>query len=134
MKFGLKTNYPEFGLLIIRIGLGALFIYHGWPNLVSGTAKWAKIGQSMSVFGINSIPAFWGFMISFVEVAGGALVIIGILFKSACFLLFLTSLISVARYADNGVILEQGVHALRLSIVLLGLFFVGPGSIRFSSK
>lgn len=131
---GFKANYPDIGFLIIRVGLGTLFIYHGFPLLMGGTELWTQLGQSTDVLGITFLPAFWGFVIAFAECFGGAFLIFGILFKTACLSLLFTVIITIMTYYRQEELLSQGVFVLQTGIVLLGLTLIGPGSIRFSSK
>jgi putative oxidoreductase len=39
-------NYKNLGLLIIRVGLGVMFIYHGYPKLMGGVKEWTELGGS----------------------------------------------------------------------------------------
>jgi len=130
----MNGKYPDIGLLIIRVGLGALFLYHGFPLLIGGTEEWTQLGKIMEVFGTTSLPAFWGFVIVFSEVSGGIFLIFGILFKIACSLLLLTYMPAIATYIDEGNLLTEGSHVLQLAIILFGLMLIGSGNIRFSSK
>ena len=65
------SKYSEIGFLIIRIGLGSMFIYHGFPKLFGGPQQWAHLGEAMSVFSVNFGHTFWGFMAAFAEFFGG---------------------------------------------------------------
>ena len=86
------TKYRDLGLLLLRVALGALFIYvHGWPNLAGGHARWQELGRDMHYLHINFAPVIWGFMAAFSESIGGALFVIGFLFRPSCILLALTT-------------------------------------------
>ena len=61
----------DYGLLIIRAGMGILFLIFGWPKIIGGTEMWNGIGGSMANVGIHFAPTFWGFMAAFAEFAGG---------------------------------------------------------------
>ena len=130
----MNGKYPDLGLLIIRVGLGALFVYHGFPKLTGGTGEWTDLGNHMEIIGITFWPAFWGFLIAFSEVFGGIFLIFGILFKIACFFLLFTLVPAVAAYIDQGDLFTEGAYVFQIGIVLIGLVLIGSGSIRFSSK
>ena len=60
----LKTlgKYKDLGLLLIRVGLGIIFIYHGLPKLIAGPIRWEKLGNAAGAVGIHFLPTFWGLM------------------------------------------------------------------------
>ena len=47
--FGNLGNYKNFGLLIIRVGLGIMFIYHGFPKLQGGVKTWEMLGHATGI-------------------------------------------------------------------------------------
>jgi putative oxidoreductase len=65
------NNYKNTGLLITRVGLGAMFIFHGYPKLMGGPEGWAGLGASTKFIGITFAPVFWGFTAALVETLGG---------------------------------------------------------------
>lgn len=56
--FGKLARYQNFGLLIMRIGLGAMMILHGKDKLFGGVATWTDLGHAMGnyiyTFGLPS--------------------------------------------------------------------------------
>ena len=65
------NKHRHIGLLVLRIGIGCMFILHGAPKLFGGAEKWTQIGMAMASLGIGFIPAFWGFMAAISEFFGG---------------------------------------------------------------
>lgn len=135
MLLSFLEKYKNTGLLIIRIGVGILFILHGWPKVIKGPELWEKLGESMSLIGINSGFIFWGFMASIAEFLGGILFLTGWLFRPACFFLFFTMLIAVLHHVikEHENIL-QASEAIETGFLFLGLMFVGPGKFSFDKK
>ena len=86
------SKYSDLGLLIIRLGLGIMFIMHGYPKLTGGPEMWEKIGGAMGNVGINFLPVFWGFLAAFAEAVGGLLFALGLLFRPTAFALAFTML------------------------------------------
>ena len=71
MKRLLNINI-DIALLILRVGIGIMFILHGYPKMMGGMEKWILLGSyGMSSLGIDYFPAFWGFMSAFSEFFGG---------------------------------------------------------------
>ena len=97
---------PGFGLAILRITLGFIFIMHGWPKLAGGIDGLAALLES---FGIP-LPVIVASGIAVLETVGGACLIIGWSVTPLALLL--------AVHMVNGIFL---VHLSN------GFYVVGPG-------
>jgi putative oxidoreductase len=124
------TKYSSFGLLILRIGLGIMMIFHGYPKLAGGPEKWEKLGGSLSNFGIEVYPVVFGLLAALAEALGGVLIVLGLAFRAACFFLLITMIVAATNHLMKGDPFMSASHAIELGFVFFGLFFVGPG--RFS--
>ncbi len=127
-------KYKNFGLLIIRIGLGIMFIYHGVPKLAGGPELWEKLSGAMNGVGIHYAPAFWGFMAAITETFGGLLLMIGLVFRPVCILLIINLTIAALMHFSKGGGLEAAAHAMEDGIMFLGLLFIGPGLYSVDKK
>ena len=127
-------QYKNTGLLIMRVGIGIMFVMHGYPKLASGSAGWEDIGKSMSVIGINFMPVFWGLAAACAEFFGGLLLVLGLAFRPACIFMAFTMLIAALVHYQEEHKIMAGSHAIELGIVFLGLLFLGPGSYSFDKK
>ena len=127
-------KFADHGLLVMRLGLGATFIAHGWPKLVGGPEKWTKVGGAMSSLGIDFAPQFWGFMAAITEVGGGALLILGLLTRPALlgliFTMFVATMMHITK--DHGFVKIS--HSLELGIAFAGMFLLGPGRFSLDHK
>lgn len=126
------------GLLVIRIGVGLMFVAHGVPKLIAGQETWASLGGAMASFGVTFAPAFWGFMAAFAEAVGGLCLALGVFSRTAAFLMFFTMLVATVMKLKAGLAAEGGTlmkavmgaaHPLELGIVFLGLLITGPGDL-----
>src|ERR1700753_480185 len=90
------NRYKNLGLLILRIGLGILFIYHGLPKLLGGPENWEKLGTAAGAVGIHFLPIFWGFLCAVTETIGGILVVVGLAFRPACLLMTVNLIVAAA--------------------------------------
>lgn len=131
---GRLSKYSSFGLLIIRAGLGIMMILHGYPKLMGGPEKWAKLGKAMGDLGIDFAPEFWGFMAAFAEGVGGLLLLLGFLFRPATALLIITMVVAAFKHLNGGDSVLDSSHAIELAVVFLGLFFIGPGKYSIDKK
>jgi len=132
--FGKLSNYKNFGLLIIRVGLGIMFIYHGFPMLMGGVKEWRGLGSSMKYAGIHFLPVMWGFLAAATELLGGFLLIIGLAFRPVCILLVANLIIAALMHFGTGGNLGDAAHSIEDAIVFAGLLFVGPGRYSVDKK
>lgn len=128
------TNYRNFGLLVLRIGIGIMFIYHGLPKIMGGPAKWEGLGKVMGIFGISFAPVFWGFMASFSEFFGGILLVIGLFTREMSVLLTITMIVAAGMHLSKGDGLFGSAHAIELAILFFSLIFIGAGKYSFDEK
>lgn len=128
------AKHKDFGLLIIRIGLGIMFIYHGAPKLAGGPEQWEKLGGSMKVVGIHFAPVVWGFLAAVTETFGGLLLMIGLLFRPVCILLVINLIVAALVHFSKGDGLFGAAHAIEDGIIFLGLIFIGPGLYSIDKK
>ncbi|MFT5969945.1 MAG: putative oxidoreductase [Flavobacteriales bacterium] len=119
--------YKNLGLLIIRLGLGVMFMLHGYPKLFGGYERWEFLGQQMQLIGINFIPTFWGFMASTSEFVGGLFFILGFLYKPTTLILTFTMIIASLYHISIGDGINGTSHPIEMAIVFIGLLFTGPG-------
>ncbi|WP_183561897.1 DoxX family protein [Mucilaginibacter sp. SP1R1] len=128
------SNYKNFGLLIIRVGLGIMFIYHGYPKLMGGVNSWEGLGQSTRYVGIHFWPVVWGLLAALTEVFGGFLLVIGLAFRPVCILLVINLMVAAAMHFGKGGNLGDAAHAIEDAIVFAGLLFIGPGKYSVDKK
>jgi putative oxidoreductase len=116
------------GLVIIRLALGAILIYHGYDKLVGGVSSWEQVGgMGMGAVGLaNLYPVVWGFLAMVAEFFGGIATVLGVLFRPFQFLILVTLVLASAFVVQN-----RGWMDARLPMVLaavsLGLLFTGAG-------
>ncbi|HWR42283.1 DoxX family protein [Sporomusa sp.] len=121
------SRYRDLALLFFRLGLGGMFMWHGWPKIIGGPEKWSGLGKTMGTFGIESAPGFWGFMASFAEFGGGLLFAIGLFYRPACFLLFSNMLVAFTSQMMDGKGLQKASQSVEDGLSFFGAAFIGPG-------
>ncbi len=128
MKSILNINI-DIALLILRVGIGIMFILHGYPKMMGGMEKWIGLGSyGMGSIGINYFPAFWGFMAAFSELFGGLMILFGIYIRYFSILLFITMLVAISSHLAGGDGIMGASHAIESAVVFVCLFFSGPGN------
>lgn len=126
------TKYRDFGLLFLRLGIGAMFAFvHGWPKIAGGPETWEKLGGAMGNLGINFAPEFWGFMAAITEFGGGILFAVGFLFRPAAAGLAFTMIVAALMNYLPEQSLFAAAHPIEMAIVFLAMLFIGPGRFSF---
>lgn len=118
---------PNFGLLAIRVIVGAIFMGFGIPKLMNGVSQWTMLGGAMSIFGVTAYPAVFGFVASLSEALGGLLIVLGFQFRVATIALFFTMFVASCFLYTQGHDFMAISRPVELMAVFLGLTFVGPG-------
>ena len=111
----------DWGLLILRVWLGSMMIYHGYGKVFGGMTRF-----SSSVVNIG-MPAFLAWPAALAEFAGGILLILGLFTPLALF--FIAATMAVAgfvRHASDP--FGKKELALTYMMMALGLILTGPGA------
>jgi len=127
MAWKFLNKYRDFGLLLLRLGIGAMFLFHGWPKLAGGPETWAKVGGAMRFAGVQALPTLWGLAAAVSEFGGGICLLLGFLFRPAALLLAITMAVAANMHLGKGEGVLAASHAIELGILFLSLLFIGPG-------
>lgn len=127
MGWTFPDKFRDEGLLLLRIGIGVMYVMHGLPKLIGGPEKWEQIGRAMAYLGIEVVPTFWGFCAGTAETLGGLLLLLGLLFRPACLALAFTMLVAVNMHLGRGEGLMAASHAIENCILFVSLLLIGPG-------
>lgn len=127
-------NYKDLGLLVGRVGLGGMIMFHGLPKLMGGPSKWEVIGGVMQNLGVTFLPTFWGFMAGFSEGFGGLLIVLGLLFRPAAIFIILTLIVAATNHFASAEGWMGASHAIETGLAFFVLFFVGPGKYSVDKK
>ena len=126
---GTSLSAVDVGLLVLRVGIGIVFILHGYPKIAGGPEVWGAIGGAMTNLGIDFAPVFWGFMAALAEFGGGILLIFGLFTRIASILLTITMIVATVKLHADGVNFSTLAHPLKMAVVFLALTFSGPGRL-----
>ncbi len=114
------------GLLLLRVALGVIFIFHGYPKLFSST------GQMMGFFIHVGLPGYFVFIAGVLEFFGGILLIIGLFTRIAGLLLageMLVAMWKVHGLFSNPAAVDNYQFPLSLAVATFALATLGAGVI-----
>ncbi len=121
--FGRAVYMPSIGLLFIRIATGLVFVMHGWMKFNNAD----MIGGMFSGMGF---PAGTAMFITYLELIGGAALILGILPRIFALVFAVEMLVAIIKtgFFQNG----YSQHELEIVLLLLSLGIAFAGSGRWS--
>ena len=111
------------GLLLLRLGVGITFIMHGW-------AKFADMGKTVGFFGTIGFPAFFAYLVAFVELVGGIALIVGFCTRYTAKILTIVMLVALfyVKISKFDAAFLGGYELdFVLLFALLALMFTGSG-------
>lgn len=117
--------YRNIGLLILRAGLGIMFVLYGYPKVFGGPETWITVGSAIGFPGLD--PMFFGFMAGIIELFGGIFLILGLFFKPALVLIIVGMLFAAVSDTGSGEEFRGASHSIELGIVFFSLLFIGAG-------
>ncbi|MGB6429704.1 MAG: DoxX family protein [Candidatus Acidiferrales bacterium] len=124
MRF--MENLKPLSLLLLRLALGGIFMYHGYPELFTNH------NATVAGFEHMGFPSYFATLSGALEFFGGILLVVGLVTRLAALLLAIEMGIALARVA----IPRAGIYAVgkyQLPLVLCTAAFalatVGAGAI-----
>ncbi|WP_137723517.1 DoxX family protein [Prescottella subtropica] len=125
-----STVLRDVTLLIARIGLGVVFVAHGWQKFstwgIDGTQT-AFAGMEIPLADVSAIAA------ATIELVGGIALLVGFAARIAGALLFLDMAGAfVLVHAGNGLFVGDGGYELVVALGVASLLVAGVGAGRFS--
>jgi len=106
------------GILLIRILMGSLFVYHGFYQLLVTTPD-----SSAAFFEKIGYPAFLAYPVIFAEICGGFLLLIGFLTRWNALMLAIIMFFAIPAHWKQGFHFVQGGIEVPFTfmIILIGI-------------
>lgn len=129
------SRFDFLGVLLLRVGLGALIAFHGFPILIGGPDAWEDTGTGAAILGLQS-PFFLyaGLASAVLQVFGGAMLVLGCLTRGTALFLSIPIGIAFANLIDDREFGLSFFAYLQILLACLALVFVGPGRVSLDRK
>jgi putative oxidoreductase len=115
-------------LLLLRVALGAIFIYHGYPKLFGHTR------DTMQNFAHLGFPGYFAYIAGVIEFFGGCLLLLGLFTRLAGLLLageMAVALWRVHRIIQDPLAVRNFELPLSLAVGAFALAALGAGLLSF---
>ncbi len=123
-----SADIVQLGLLFLRISVGIIMVFHGFPKLLAGPSMWINLGNAMNNFGIHFFPIMWGLACALTEFFGGLSFILGLGVRmSSIFLIFAMSVALVMHLTLHDSY-DVYSHAIALIVIFITFFIIGSGT------
>jgi putative oxidoreductase len=121
-------NLKPVALLLLRVALGIIFIFHGYPKL------FVNMAGTVQMFGKMGFPGYFAYIAGVFEFFGGILLIAGLFTRIAGLLLAIEMAVAVLRvHLPQGAITQVKNYEFPLAL-MAGAFLLattGAGLLSF---
>lgn len=128
---GCCAHGKDIGLLVLRLGAGAILVYHGYGKLFGGAPGMEMFTGMVDNLGFP-LPAFFAYCAALTEFFGGIALILGFgtpVFGVLAAIVMLVALVGVKKTA-----LPAGDPDLALLAISLSLVAMGAGKYSLDAK
>lgn len=134
MILNFLDKYRDVGLLILRVGIGIMFVFHGFPKLTAARETLTLPGGSWEYMGVNFTLNIWGYMAALSELVGGILLTMGFFTRTTCFFMLATMIVATKMHLGKDDSFQIYSHSMELGILFLSLILIGPGRYSLDGK
>lgn len=127
MIIGHSTTLCEFAHLLIRVGIGLIFVIFGFEKLCSGSENIIQIGSAIATFGITKGYILWGYIAAITEFFGGLAYILGFGTRFVSVSLIWLLFVAIRYHINKGDTFTTWGFACTLLIITSALLISGSG-------
>lgn len=117
----------ELGLLVLRLGVGLVFVTFGTLKFLAGEERFLWLGAQMANLGITFWPLLWGVAAAASEFFGGLSLVLGLGIRLACLFLAANMFVAITHHFAEGDPFQLWAFPVVCMTVLAALFITGAG-------
>ena len=133
MFLSARDRKKDMGLLVMRLGLAAVLLWHSVPKLIGGAPAWKNVGTTLDFINLGLPVSFMGLLSLSLETLCSIGLLLGYGFRLSCSVLFVLLFLYSINYF-NVAYKTLMMWSLALTSVFLGLVFTGPGRYSLTAK
>lgn len=124
------SGLRSWGLTLLRVVVGVIFVMHGWMKLSMGFHNVAGFLGSLGI----ALPTLAAVVLTIVEFVGGIALILGVLTRYVATLLAIDMLVAlIVVHIKNGFFSPKGIEfPLLLLVANINLILAGGGALSVS--
>lgn len=126
----------DWGILILRLGIGIMFVAHGLQMALGLFGGPGVKGFSEMLSGLGFFPAiFWSYVASYTVLIGGLSLVVGVQTRAAAVLLLIFILTAgIKVHLSKGFFLSNGgiEYTFVIAAACLAIILLGPGKFSIS--
>jgi putative oxidoreductase len=111
------------GTLALRVVLGIIMIFHGYPKLFGGHMQ-AFLGFMHSI----GVPTWLAYISAGAEFFGGVLLVIGLVTRVAALAILIDMLVAIFKVHLRNGLVGQGGYEFPLSLAAIAFFLIWSGA------
>jgi len=116
------NNKKDIGLLVARLIVGGIFILTGWMKV-------SDMAQTIGYFGQIGLAPFWAYLVGYVELIGGLMVVLGLWTCLTSVVLSIIMIVAAYLSRSMGFAGMMGPLAILASLVVLATSCGGKYSV-----
>lgn len=114
----------DVALLLLRIVIGSFMAHHGYGKAFGNPAKFVDYVASIGI----PLPTIFGYAAIYAEFLGGILIVVGLLYRPAAFVVAVTMVVA-ALGAHGNDLLGDGELAILYACTTLVMMLLGAGRL-----
>jgi putative oxidoreductase len=128
------AKLTDFGILILRVTLGTIFLAHGLQKLLGAFGGPGIKGTASMLGGIGfTPPEVWAWGLALGEAVGGLFLILGVLPKICAFVIAIIMIVAIVRiHGPKGFFMMKGGFEYQLLILSACIYIMITGSGKYS--
>ena len=116
------SSLQPLGLLLVRVALGIIFIFHGYPKLLHQ-------GAGMQGFFVqHGLPGYFVYVAGILEAFGGGLLILGLFARAAGLLLAIEMAVAIWKVHRGGGVMDVHNYEFPLTLATACLLIATTGA------
>jgi len=118
----------QLALFFLRVSVGLIMVFHGFPKLLGGPSTWRFFGSTMGNLGVHFLPVMWGLACACTELFGGVSLVLGLGTRISCIFLLFNMIVALKMHLTNNDSYSIYSHPITLLVIFITFLMIGSGN------